>query len=83
MSDHSSQTADYAKLVLKLMTSYAKNFEGKVFDSNTTWERNADYHNVNTYNSNIFSRTHSLVLISIDSVSDTDCLPNFVQDADY
>ena len=33
-----SETADYTKLVIKLMTSYAKNFnfEGKVFDSNTT-----------------------------------------------
>ena len=59
------------------------NFEGKVFDSNTTWQRDADYHNMNTCNSNIFSHIHSLVLISIDNVSDTDCLTNFVQDADY
>ena len=64
------------------MTSYAKNFnfEGKIFDSNTTWQCDADYHNMKTYNFNI----HSLVvLISIDNVSDTDCLANIIQGADY
>ena len=68
------------------MTSYAKNFnfEGKIFDSNTTWQRDADYHNIKTYNSNIFSHIHSLVvLISIDNVSDTDSLANIIQGADY
>ena len=68
------------------MTSYAKNFnfEGKIFDSNTTWQRDADYHNMKTYDSNIFSHIHSLVvLISINNVSDTDCLANIIQGGDY
>ena len=62
----------YSKIGFVLMTSYAKNFnfEGKIFDSNTTWQRDADNHNMKTYNSNIFSHIHSLVLISIDNVSD-------------
>jgi len=46
------------------------NFEGKLFDSITTRQQDADYYNTNTYNSNIFSHIHSLVLISIDNVSD-------------
>ena len=75
----------YSKIGFVLMTSYAKNFnfEGKIFDSNTTWQRNADNHNMKTYNSNIFSHIHSLVLISIDNVSDTDCLTNTIQGTDY
>ena len=75
----------YSKIVFLLMTSYAKNFnfEGKIFDSNTTWQRNADNHNMKTYNSNIFSHIHSLVLVSIDNVSDTDCLTNTIQGTDH
>ena len=67
------------------MTSYAKNFnfEGKIFDSNTIRQHDADYHNMKTYNFNIFSHIHSLVLLSIDNVSDTDCLANIIQGADY
>ena len=67
------------------MTSCAKNFdfEGKVFDPNTTQQRDADYHNMKTYNHNIFSHIYSVVLISIDNVSDTDCLSNIIQGADY
>ena len=38
---------------------------------------------LNIYNSNIFSHIHSLVLISIDNVSDTDCLTNTIQGTDY
>ena len=58
-------------------------FERKVFDSNTKRQRNADYHNMYNCNSNTFSHIHSLVLISIDNVSDTDCLTNTIQGADY
>ena len=61
----------YSKIGFVLMTSYAKNFnfEEKIFDSNTTWQCDADYHNMKTYNFNIFSHLHSLVvMISIDNV---------------
>ena len=63
------------------MTSYAKNlkFEGKALYLNT-WQCDADYHSINTYNSNIFSHIHSLVVLIMFL---TDGFTHFIQDADY